>query len=357
MKQKLIFSNLVGEITDGLVAQAGNPRVIIVVDSNTGKLVLPRLASSSKSASSADIICIEAGDSNKNLGALTEIWQRLSDLEATRKDLLINLGGGMVCDIGGFAAATFKRGMRCINIPTTLLAAVDASVGGKTGINFNGLKNQIGTFSEPLAAIISTIYFDTLPEKELLSGYAEMLKHGLLQSRETLGRMLATTPEEISADSSKLLGLLEESVMVKSHIVEQDLNEGGIRKALNLGHTVGHAFEAYSLRKGKPMPHGYAVARGLVTELVLSHMTLGFPSERLHVFADYIREHYGSYNVTCDDYEALIDDMRQDKKNSSPDEINFTLLSDIGQPQINMTATPGQIGAALDIYRDLMHLA
>ena len=262
MKQKLIFSNLVGEITDGLVAQAGNPRVIIVVDSNTGKLVLPRLTSSSKSASTADIICIEAGDSNKNLGALTEIWQRLSDLEATRKDLLINLGGGMVCDIGGFAAATFKRGMRCINIPTTLLAAVDASVGGKTGINFNGLKNQIGTFSEPLAAIISTIYFDTLPEKELLSGYAEMLKHGLLQSRETLGRLLATTPEEISADSSKLLGLLEESVMVKSHIVEQDLNEGGIRKALNLGHTVGHAFEAYSLRKGKPMPHGYAVARG-----------------------------------------------------------------------------------------------
>lgn len=357
MKQKLIFTNLVGEAVDGLVAEAGQPQTVIVADTNTAKFALPLLVNESKAAASAEVITVKPGDANKNIEELTSLWKQLSDHEATRSTLVINLGGGAVSDMGGFAAATFKRGMRCINIPTTLLAAVDASVGGKTGINFNGLKNQIGSFSEPEAAIISTIYFNTLPQQEILSGYAEMLKHGLLENPQVLGKLLASSPIYPLLDPTRLLPLIEESVLVKSRIVEKDITEEGIRKSLNLGHTVGHALEAYSLRQKSPIPHGYAVAWGLVTELVLSNMLLGFPGEELHRFAAYILENYGAHQITCEDYPALIDDMRQDKKNSSPDKINFTLLSAVGVPHIDVTATPEQIGAALDIYRDLMHLA
>ena len=246
MKQKLIFTNLVGEALDGLVAEAGNPQTVIVADTNTAQFVLPLLVNESKVAAAAQVITVKSGDANKNLEELTGLWKKLSDMESTRSTLVVNLGGGVVSDMGGFAAATFKRGMKCINIPTTLLAAVDASVGGKTGINFNGLKNQIGTFTEPEAAIISTIYFNTLPEQQILSGYAEMLKHGLLENPEVLGKLLALSPVYPMLDATRLLPLIEESVLVKSRIVEKDITEAGIRKALNLGHTVGHAFEAYS---------------------------------------------------------------------------------------------------------------
>ena len=357
MKEKLIFTNLVGEVVDGLVAELGNPQVAIVADTNTAQLVLPLLVNESKVAAGAKVITVKSGDVNKNIDTLSDLWKKLMDMEATRNTLIINLGGGVVSDMGGFAAATFKRGMRCINIPTTLLAAVDASVGGKTGINFNGLKNQIGAFSEPVAAVISTIYFNTLPQQEILSGYAEMLKHGLLENPDTLGKLLASSPVYPMFDATRLLPLIEESVLVKSRIVEKDITESGIRKALNLGHTIGHAFEAYSYRRKSPIPHGYAVAWGLVVELVLSQMILGFPSAELHRFAAYVLENYGAHEVTCDDYPALIADMRQDKKNISPDKINFTLLENIGVPHINVNATPEQIGAALDIYRDLMHIA
>ena len=357
MKQKLIFTNLVGEALDGLVAEAGNPQTVIVADTNTAQFVLPLLVNESKVAAAAQVITVKSGDANKNLEELTGLWKKLSDMESTRSTLVVNLGGGVVSDMGGFAAATFKRGMKCINIPTTLLAAVDASVGGKTGINFNGLKNQIGTFTEPEAAIISTIYFNTLPEQQILSGYAEMLKHGLLENPEVLGKLLALSPVYPMLDATRLLPLIEESVLVKSRIVEKDITEAGIRKALNLGHTVGHAFEAYSYKQQSPIPHGYAVAWGLVVELVLSHMLLDFPSDELHRFAAHVLENYGAHQITCDDYPALIADMRQDKKNASPDEINFTLLAAVGEPRINVTATPEQIGAALDIYRDLMHIA
>lgn len=357
MKEKLIFTNLVGEVVDGLVAELGNPRVAIVADTNTAQLVLPLLVNESKAAAAATVITVKSGDINKNIDTLSDLWKKLMDMEATRNTLIINLGGGVVSDMGGFAAATFKRGMRCINIPTTLLAAVDASVGGKTGINFNGLKNQIGVFSEPVAAVISTIYFNTLPQQEIMSGYAEMLKHGLLENPDTLGKLLASSPVYPMFDATRLLPLIEESVLVKSRIVEKDITESGIRKALNLGHTIGHAFEAYSYRRKSPIPHGYAVAWGLVVELVLSHIILGFPSDELQRFAAYVLENYGAYEITCDDYPALVADMRQDKKNSSPDNINFTLLENVGVPRININATAEQIGGALDIYRDLMHIA
>lgn len=357
MKQKLIFTNLVGEAIDSLVADLGNPQVAVVVDTNTAQFVLPIILKVSKAIAEADVITVKAGDANKNLNELAELWKKLSDMEATRKTVVVNLGGGVVSDMAGFAAATFKRGMRCINVPTTLLAAVDAAVGGKTGINFNGLKNQLGVFSEPEAAVISTLFFNTLPQQEILSGYAEMLKHALLEDAKVLADLLNFNPVYPYFDADALLPRLEESVMVKAGIVDKDLTETGLRKALNLGHTVGHALEAFSYSHKSPIPHGYAVAWGLVTELVLSHIQLGFPSDTLHSFAAYVKELYGAFPLTCDDYPELISAMRQDKKNATPDKINFTLLSDVGKPKTDCTASPEQICAALDIYRDLMGLA
>lgn len=356
MQTKLIFTNLVGTAIDDLAASISPNRTVIITDVNTATFALPLLTADSRVAAGAEVITVKAGDANKNLSELTTIWSRLSEMQASRSTLVINLGGGVITDMGGFAAATFKRGLRCINVPTTLLGAVDAAVGGKTGVNFNGLKNQIGVFSEPEAVIISTLFFNTLTRQDLLSGYGEMLKHALLETPEVFASLLAYSPVYPVFDSERLLPLLEKSVSVKQRIVEADPTERGLRKALNLGHTAGHAFETLALERHSPVPHGYAVVWGLVVELVLSHLRLGFPSGSLHQFASYVHTNYGAFDITCDDYPRLISIMRQDKKNTDASEINFTLLQAIGDPRIDSTATPDEIGAALDIYRDLMHL-
>lgn len=357
MKQKLIFTNLVGQAVDSLVDSLGNPRTVIITDTDTAEHVLPFFVADSRAGASATVIQLPSGDSNKNLDSLSAVWQKLSETGATRQTVVINLGGGMISDLGGFAASTFKRGLRCINVPTTLLGAVDASVGGKTAINFNGVKNQIGTFTDPVASVISTLYLNTLPTQQILSGYAEMIKHSLLQDKATFAKLLHYSVVYPEFDSERLLPLLEESVMVKSRIVEKDPTEEGLRKVLNLGHTAGHAFESLAMSRKSPIPHGYAVAWGLVVELVLSSMKLGFPADSLHALADYVRDNYGAFDITCDDYPALYSYMRQDKKNASADEINFTLLKEIGEPVADNVASTEDIGAALDIYRDLMHIA
>lgn len=355
MDTKIIFTNLVIEAIDDLVAELNSPKVFVLVDINTAQFVLPILKSQSKAVGEAEIICIPSGDANKTIAALQSIWKELSNNGASRQSVIINVGGGVITDVGGFAAATFKRGIRFINLPTTLLAAVDAAVGGKTGINFNGLKNEIGAFAMPEAVIISTLFFNTLPQQQMLSGYAEMLKHGLLDNKETFAELMKYNITQPPVTPDVLLHLIEKSVQVKQDIVDNDPKEAGLRKALNLGHTIGHAFESFAMNDRKsPIPHGYAVAWGLVVELILSHMQLGFPSDTLHQFAAYVKEHYGYFDITCDDYPALIDLMSHDKKNATPDAINFTLLKDIGDIRINQTATPDQIKSALDIYRDLL---
>ena len=356
MSQKLIFTNHVFDAFDELAASYGTAKVFVLVDDNTFTQVLPLFQNQSKAVDSATVITTAAGDSHKSLDALSGIWHKLTQAGATRGSVLINLGGGMVTDMGGFAAATFKRGIHFINIPTTLLAAVDASVGGKTGINFAGLKNEIGSFAEADAVIISTEFFNTLPMQEILSGYAEMLKHGLLQDKATFDALLAydITDSNKKADPDKLLALIEQSVGIKKKVVDADPHERGIRKALNLGHTIGHAFESMAMERESPIPHGYAVAWGLVVELILSHMKLSFPADTLHSFAAFVKENYGSYPLECKDYPHLIELMAHDKKNVSPDAINFTLLASIGDIRINQTAGTEDIKAALDIFRDLL---
>ena len=249
--QSLIFTNLVASTLDKTIKELSPNGIFVLVDENTEKYVLPRIKSESVAIATAPVIKIKAGDTNKNIEALAHVWKQLGDSGATRSSLLVNIGGGMVTDLGAFAASTFKRGIRFINIPTTLLAAVDASVGGKTGINFNGLKNEVGTFCEADTVIISTSFFNTLPAEELKSGYAEMLKHALLTSADEFNAL--TTTDITLLQEDELLDLLRRSVEVKRRIVVEDPHEHGLRRALNLGHTAGHAFETMAMERKKPI--------------------------------------------------------------------------------------------------------
>ncbi len=352
--QKLIFTNSVAEAIDGWVAEAKPTKLFVVADSNTASLCLPLVVDKSKALAEARVIVVPAGEEHKNIESLAYIWSELCNGGATRSAAVVNLGGGVVTDMGGFAAATFKRGIRFINVPTTLLAAVDAAVGGKTGIDFNGFKNEIGAFCNADAVVISTLFFDTLPPSERLSGFAEMIKHSLIAGGDAYRRL--TSGWGMAVDSDGFLGLLKESVLVKKGVVEQDPTEKGLRKALNLGHTAGHAFESWALEQGKPVPHGYAVAWGLVVDMVLSHLRLGFPSDVLRGITAFIEENYGRIAIDCGDYDSLIEIMRHDKKNAGDGTISFTLLKAPGEVDVNCTATPQEIAAALDIFRDLMHI-
>lgn len=352
MAQNIIFTNQIGIALDSMLQGMDFNKLFVLTDVNTKQMVLPTIQSSLFKYNPIDIT-IPVGDVSKNIESLAHVWKQLGEGGGTRRSVLVNLGGGVVTDLGGFAASTFKRGIRFVNIPTTLLSAVDAAVGGKTGINFNGLKNEVGVFNEADAVIISTMPLATLPMEEVKSGFAEMLKHGLLKGRDTFERLLAYDFDNYNAES--LLDLLEESVNVKREIVGQDPHEKGLRRALNLGHTVGHAFESIAMKRMSPIPHGYAVAWGMIVELVLSHMQLGFDSATLHRYADYVYTNYGAFYVTCDDYPELISLMRHDKK-SDRGEMNFSLLRDVGDIKINCEATEDDVKTALDIYRDLVHI-
>lgn len=344
--QQLIFTNRPTDALANLLGELKFDRIFALSDRNTRQIA-------EKIIPQAVHITIEAGDTHKNLNSLAAVWHALSHGGATRHSLLINIGGGVVTDLGGFAAASFKRGIRFVNIPTTLLGAVDAAVGGKTGINFEDFKNEVGAFCEAVAVISSTCFFSSLPATELRSGFAEMLKHGLISSADTYNSLLEF--DIAGADFNALLPLLEQNVEVKRLIVAQDPHEKGIRRALNLGHTAGHALESYALEQNKPVAHGYAVAHGLLIEMILSHLRLGFPSSELYRYAAMLRRYYAAFPaIECSDYDTLLELMSHDKKNRTAGEINFTLLLAPGSPQIDCTATPEQIRTALDLYRDLI---
>ncbi|MFO8000670.1 MAG: 3-dehydroquinate synthase [Marinilabilia sp.] len=315
-----------------IIDRLGPDKVFLLTDENTYRHCLP-LISGVPQVSEDRTFSLHAGDDFKGVEALSSVWKFLSDGGASRHSLLINLGGGMPSDLGGFAAATFKRGIPFVNLPTTLLAMVDASVGGKTGINFNGFKNEIGAFCLAEIVLIHTPFLDTLDRANLLAGYAEMIKHALIDSPETLEKLLPIHPLDLTA--GKLADLVADSVLVKDRYVAEDPRESGIRKALNLGHTIGHAFESLAMKKGHPVLHGYAVAWGIAAELELSVKKQGFPKEISERVKAYIRELYGDHGFTSDDFESLYDMMKHDKKNRG-DRINFTLLSDVGKPEIDV---------------------
>ena len=383
MQQHIIISNDIEHDLATAVAESEHDRVFVLTDDTTHECCLPKVAALLAQYDAVPIT-IAHGDQHKTLAALGDVWTALQQGGATRHSLLINLGGGMITDLGGFAAATFKRGINFINIPTTLLAMVDAAVGGKTGVNFGGLKNEVGAFAGARFVIINTCFLDTLDAENLCSGYAEMLKHALISDE----RMWAehVNFDLLQPDLAELQRMVAESIAVKERIVAEDPHEHGIRKALNFGHTIGHALEEFALQQAggavvstapnnqltsggaaisarllplarartapkNTLLHGYAVAFGLIGELYMSARKAGFPTERLHQTTRFIRENYAQTEFTCNDYPTLLNLMRHDKKNTSG-VINFTLLHNIGDIRINQTATDEEICEALDFIRE-----
>lgn len=350
--QQVLFTNSPDECLRTVVEAMRPNRVFVVADVNTVQCV-SRIASA---CADVEPLVLPDGDSHKNMDALQRVWQYLEAGGATRQSVVVNVGGGMITDLGGFAAATFKRGIRFVNVPTTVLGAVDAAVGGKTGINYNGLKNEIGTFCEADAVIVSACFYDTLPDSEFRSGYAEMIKHGLIEGEAAFNRLLDFNISDVPAEGQeKMLHLLEESVGVKQRIVAIDPFEHGLRRVLNLGHTFGHAFESLSIEQGHPVPHGYAVAWGLVAEAVVSRMLLHGESRTMYRLADYVYQNYGAFRITCEDYGRLLELMRHDKK-SRAGEFNFSLIASPGDIRPGCVADKQTVESALDIFRDLMHV-
>ena len=348
-QQKLVISQDLQQSLSQALSECSYDRLFVLVDETTERCCLPTLTSAIKhQTSDINTITIGATDQHKTLDTLSHVWSELQRMGATRHSLMINLGGGMVTDLGGFAASTFKRGIHYINIPTTLLSMVDASVGGKTGINFGGLKNEIGVFNNADCVILDTEFLKALDQENILSGYAEMLKHALISNEKMWAEHIQYSP--LTSHLSPLTSMIADSVAVKQHIVTEDPTEKGLRKALNLGHTAGHAFESLALER-TPILHGYAVAYGLVVELYLSCVKTGFPTDKMRQTVQYIKEHYGKMTITCDDYPHLLELMHHDKKNEGS-AINFTLLAGIGDLRINQTATEEEIKEALDFYRE-----
>ena len=349
-KQKVIICQDLEKDLNSAIQTCPHDKLFILVDKHTHKLCLP-LIRHFECLKDTCIITIGAEDIHKNVETLVHVWTELGNKGGTRHSLMVNLGGGMVTDLGGFAASTFKRGIKYINIPTTLLAMVDASVGGKTGINFNGLKNEIGVFSPAEYVLIDTEFLKSLDHRNLLSGYAEMLKHGIISTTAHWAELLNFDMNRI--DYPALQTLVAHSVQIKEDIVAQDPFEKGIRKALNLGHTVGHAFESLALETNHPVLHGYAVAWGIVCELYFSHLKVGFPQDKLRQTVRFIKEHYGVMPFDCKQYERLYEFMTHDKKNNAGI-INFTLLGEVGDIRINRQAAKEDIFGMLDFYRESM---
>ena len=298
----------------------------------------------------APCLALDVTEQSKRLETVQQIWDWFFELGLTRRDEVVAVGGGALTDMVGFACATYKRGVPYVNVPTTLLAMVDASTGGKTGINYRGLKNSIGVFYPPKETIIDTKWLKTLPAKEMLSGFVEMLKTGLIDNGERLavsGERLWERLLQYDLDTmplEELKPLIERCLQVKERIVKADPKEEGLRKVLNLGHTFGHAIEAVS----GTIPHGYAVVYGLIAELYLSVTKLGCEKEPLQQLTQVMLHYYGRPQCKCSDREKLVRLMQQDKKNERAAEINCTLLRGVGEPVINQVITPDEALEALD---------
>lgn len=348
-EQKVIICKELNAEVQSFLSALQYDKLFILTDTNTQRECYP-LVHDIPALREAPVITVEAGDTHKSIEQMVAIWSRLSNEGASRNSLLVNLGGGMITDMGGFAGATFKRGIRTINIPTTLMASVDAAVGGKTGINFNGLKNEIGSFYPPLCVFIDCEFLRTLDRDNILSGYAEMIKHALISSMETYASVMLFDLDR-PLDYAFLNRMVAQSVAVKERIVEEDPKEKGIRKALNFGHTIGHAYESLSFKKNRPLLHGHAVAAGIVSELYLSHKVCGFPMEKLSQVVYYIKEYYRPFAFDCKDYDTLYELMTHDKKNEGG-VINFTLLANIGEVRINQALGKEKIIESLDFYRE-----
>ncbi|MCK0179201.1 3-dehydroquinate synthase [Flavobacteriaceae bacterium S0862] len=323
-------------------------KIFVLVDTNTHKHCLSTFLAKLNTSQNIEIIEIEAGEINKTIDTCVGVWNALSDLDGDRKSLLINLGGGVVTDLGGFVASCFKRGINFINVPTSLLAMVDASIGGKTGVDLGTVKNQIGIINCSDMVLVDTEFLETLPQNEMRSGLAEMLKHGLIQD-EAYWHKMSYLSKFTLEDLDKLI---YESIIIKKNVVTEDPNENGLRKTLNYGHTLGHAIESYCLSNDKKetLLHGEAIAIGMVLATYISHKKCGFPYEKLENIKASIRKIYGLVELIKDDYLAIIELLKFDKKNTHGN-INFVLLEDIGKSKIDCKVENALIMESFDYYK------
>lgn len=330
-----------------IIASEKYSKVFVFTDGNTSALCLPVFQQMLGDYTGFDLIETDPGEENKSIDFCIGIWKTLLDFEADRKCLMINLGGGVVTDMGGFAASTYKRGIDFINIPTTLLSQVDASVGGKTGIDIDNVKNMVGTFALPQAVFIEAEFLKTLPKRELLSGFAEMIKHGLIMDKAYYQDLKQSDYEALDTRH------IYRSVEIKNEVVTEDPQEKGLRKILNFGHTIGHAIETHSLLNDeKPLTHGEAIAIGMICEAYLSFKNHTLAKEELTDICDYILALYPEYELKKNSFDQLIEFMQSDKKNEGG-QIMFSLLHSIGSCDYNRSVSVNAIFESLEYYNGL----
>ncbi|RKD19547.1 3-dehydroquinate synthase [Pelobium manganitolerans] len=344
---KVYFDNSLNTLTE-VLAQKNYSKVFILTDEVTGELCLPVLREKLPDLDNFDLIEVPNGEENKNIDFCIGIWRTLLDFEADRNAILINLGGGVVTDMGSFAASTFKRGIDFLQIPTTLLSQVDASVGGKTGIDMDDVKNIIGTFAQPQAVIISTDFLKTLSDRQMTSGFAEVIKHGIIADENFFNEVaVLDNAREVSEAQ------IYHSVHIKNVVVTEDPYERGLRKTLNYGHTIGHAVESWSLSNEKnPLLHGEAIAIGMICEAYLAHKLAGLSADDLEVISQTFLKFYGKYEIRGGIERALLEVMKNDKKNTAG-KISFSLPDKIGHCLFDIFVEENLILEGLDYYRGL----
>jgi len=343
LKGYSIFVGALADTLPGFLRQLEYSQLLVIVDENTRQHCLPILEKCL--AESFTVIEVPSGEQHKNIVTCQGIWMEMMEAQAGRDALVLNLGGGVIGDMGGFCAGTFKRGVRFIQVPTTLLSQVDASIGGKLGIDFMQVKNSIGLFQNPQAVFVDPHFLFTLSEREKYSGFAEVLKHSLIADVEQWHKLKRIRV----LDSLDWPEIIIPSLLIKKRIVEQDPLERGLRKALNFGHTIGHAVEGVALEAGHPLLHGEAIAIGMIAETYLSQQVLGLPEQEVKEVVRYLLDTYELPVLSIENYDAYLKLMQNDKKNEGR-QINFSLLHPLGQAAVNQTCEPGLIRQSLDFY-------
>ena len=328
------------------IKEADPSQIFVLADSNTKKHCLPVFSKALQNDFQFQLLSFMAGEENKTIYTATELWEELAQKGADRNSLLINLGGGVVTDLGGFVASTYKRGIRFYNIPTSLLAMVDAAIGGKTGIDHRGVKNLVGTFAKAHGLFIHPKFLETLPAMEMRSGFAEILKHGLITDKTYWHQALDAW------QTKSWNSLIMRSVEIKSAVVDQDPLEKNLRKMLNFGHTIGHALESYYLDKKQPLLHGEAIAAGMLMAAFLSEEKTGLASNQKDEIAHSVLKIFGKIQLEESEVSELISWIKHDKKNTG-NRLNFVLLKEIGVPQIDVSITLSEVERAVRWYREI----
>jgi len=343
--ESVIFSTDISASIEGILKKFSFSKLVVLTDSNTERHCLPLIQKILPENTA--FISVAAGEIHKNLDTCSFIWARMTEEGLDRKALLLNVGGGVIGDMGGFCASIYKRGIRFINCPTTLLSQVDASVGGKLGVDFKGLKNHLGVFNEPETVVIAHEFLQSLPKEELRSGYAEIIKHGLIRDKAYFENLKSQDWENQDWES-----LIRHSVGIKKAVVETDPKENGLRKILNFGHTIGHAFESHFLDTQNHLLHGEAIALGMIAEGFLSFQKVGFSYEEFEEMSHFLLRVYGKVEFSLQELDPILDLCTQDKKNEGQN-LLFSLLESIGYCTFNIPVTREEIKNAILHYHQI----